>query len=68
MHRKAGRGVGLASSGKHFRPTVRSENPLLDTGRDQGVVEFRATLRATVEYGEADTVPVAFFQDGEECL
>lgn len=68
MPRNPGYGAGLASSGKRFRSTVGSENPLLDTGRDQDVVEFRASLRATVEYGEADTVPVAFFQDWEERL
>lgn len=60
--------IGLDSSTKHLRSTVGSKNPLLDAGCEHKIVEFRTSLRVTVDYGEEDTVPVAFFQDGKECL
>lgn len=58
---------GIGSSRKPFRPTVESKNFLLDAGSDQEVVEFRTSLRAMVDYGEANSVPV-IFQDRVERL
>jgi len=55
-------------SGKHPRFAVRGKIALIDAGCDQSVVKFRAPLRATVIYREADTIPITFSQDGKQHL
>lgn len=55
-------------SGKHPRCAVGGKIALVDAGCDQRVVKFRASLRATVVYREADTIPITFPEDGKQRL